>query len=457
MHYRSQRVAYPYFLLSIILFALQVVFGLLIGAQFIWPDILSGLLPFDVGREIHLNTMVFWLLLGLMGATYYLVPEEAQRELYSTKIARVQFWLLALTGVAAVVGFIFGLTEGREYIEAPRVLDWLIVAGALMFLYNIVMTVVKGKGWTATLGILIGGLTGLSGMYLFGMKFFGNLVLDQYYWWWVIHLWVEGTWEMIAAAILAFMLIKITGVSRKRVEKWLYIEAILVLATGILGIGHHYYWIGTPKYWLAIGGFFSMLEPIPLVLMVWDTLHEYKSRTIKHQNEVALYWIVGGVVLHFIGAGVLGVVQTLPVVNQWTHGTQMTASHGHLAFFGAFAMLVIAAIYYMLPDMADKHDYNQRLGKWAFWTMTSSMVVMTAILLGAGIVQVYLERILGMAFVTVKSQYLSTWMLWRFITGLVFTAGVGMLVVDFFRLPIYVNRRFNSSGQRRKQESTVEL
>jgi len=128
-----------------------------------------------------------------------------------------------------------------------------------------------------------------------------------------------------------------------------------------------------------------------------------------------------------------------------------------LAFFGAFAMLVIAAIYYMLPDMADKHDYNQRLGKWAFWTMTSSMVVMTAILLGAGIVQVYLERILGMAFVTVKSQYLSTWMLWRFITGLVFTAGVGMLVVDFFRLPIYVNRRFNSSGQRRKQESTVEL
>lgn len=215
---------------------------------------------------------------------------------------------------------------------------------------------------------------------------------------------------MIAAAILAYMLIKITGVERKYIEKWLYIETILVLATGILGIGHHYFWIGTPKYWLAIGGFFGILEPIPLVLMVWDTVKEYKRRNIKHPNELALYWIIGGVILHFVGAGVLGAVQTLPVVNQWTHGTQLTASHGHLAFFGAFAMLVIAAIYYMVPDMAS-HNYTQRLGKNAFWIMTISMVSMTVVLFGAGLVQVYLERVLGMDFNTVKNQFMYVWMM----------------------------------------------
>jgi len=439
MRYESQKEAYPYFVLSSILFCLQVIFGLIIGAQFIWPGLFSSVLPFNIGREIHLNTMVFWLLLGLMGATYYLIPEEADRELYSPAIAKMQFWLLALTGVAAVIGFLFGWTEGREYIEAPRILDWLIVVGALMFLYNILMTIIKGKGWTVVTGILISGIGGLSVIYLFGMKFFGNLVLDQYYWWWVIHLWVEGTWEMIAAAILAFMLIKITGVERKHIEKWLYIETILVLGTGILGIGHHYFWIGTPEYWLAIGGFFSMLEPIPLVLMVWDTAREYKKTNIKHPNELALYWIYGGVILHFIGAGVLGVVQTLPVVNQWTHGTQLTASHGHLAFFGAFAMLVIAAIYYMVPDMVN-HKYSQKLGKKAFWTMTISMVLMTAVLFGAGLVQVYLERVLGMDFNTVKNQFMNIWMIWRFIFAVVFTIGVGMFTVDFFRILLMVRK-----------------
>jgi nitric oxide reductase subunit B len=435
MRYQSQKVAYPYFVLSAILFGLQIAVGLVIAAQYVWPNFLSTLLPFNVGREIHLNTMVFWLLLGLMGATYYLVPDETGEELFSTKLAKFQFWLLALTGVAAVVGFLFGWTEGREYIEAPRFFDWLIVVAALVFLFNILRTILKGK-WTVILGVLLGGMAGLSVIYLFGMKFFANVGVDQYFWWFVIHLWVEGTWEMIAAAVLAYMLIKLTGAERKTVEKWLYIETILVMATGILGIGHHYYWIGTPKYWLAIGGFFSFLEPIPLVLMVLDTYREYRKRTIKHPNQVALLWIIGSVIVHFIGAGIMGVVQTLPAINKWTHGTQLTASHGHLAFFGAFAMLVIAASYYMLPDMSGRHEFRQRRGKIAFWSMVIGMGAMSTILFGAGIVQVYLERILGMDYSTVKSQFLHFWMFWRLIAGMLFTFGVGLFIVAFFNLPV---------------------
>ncbi len=85
----------------------------------------------------------------------------------------------------------------------------------------------------------------LAVMWLFGIPFFKNLTLDYYYWWWVIHLWVEGAWELIAASIMAFVLLKITGIERKVIEKWLYVEVALVLITGIIGTGHHYYWIGT--------------------------------------------------------------------------------------------------------------------------------------------------------------------------------------------------------------------
>ncbi|WP_366922520.1 cbb3-type cytochrome c oxidase subunit I [Metallumcola ferriviriculae] len=429
MKYKSQRAAYPYFVLAMILFGLQVLFGLVIAAQFIWPQLLRNILPFSVGREVHLNTMVFWLLLGLMGATYYLVPEETQSELYSTKLASLQFWLLGLTGVATVVGFLFGWTEGREYIEAPRLLDWLIVIGALIFLFNVLATILKSRRWTAIMGVLFAGMTGLSLMYLVGMKFFGSISVDQFFWWWVIHFWVEGTWELIAAAITAYLLVKLTGVNTKVVAKWLYIEVTLVVFTGVLGIGHHYYWIGTPKYWLMIGGLFGLLEPIPILLMVIDTLRHTKGMKTAGTNRVALLWLVGAAITHFVGAGLMGVVQTLPSINKWTHGTQLTAAHGHLAFYGAFAMLVIAAMYYMVPEMTGAL-VSRKSGSRIFWMMLLSMCAMSLIMFGAGITQVYMERIMGLDFTYVKNSFTNFWLLWRLVAGFFFAWGTLWLVKD---------------------------
>ena len=433
MKYVSQKIAFPYFLLAVLLLLLQVVFGLITAAQFIWTSFMQNIIPFNIGREIHLNTMVFWLLLGLMGATYYLVPDETDHELHSTKIAWTQFWLLAATGVAAIIGYFFGWTEGREYIEAPRFLDWLIVIGALMFLFNIAATIIKSKRWNPILGVIFAGMAGLSVIYLFGMKFFGSMSLDQFFWWWVIHLWVEGTWELIAAGITAYLLIKLTGVSLGVVAKWLYLEVTLVLLTGILGIGHHYYWIGTPEYWLPIGGLFSLLEPLPILLMVFDTLRHVKDSPKPHPNKIALLWVVGAAITHFVGAGLMGVVQTLPAINKWTHGTQLTAAHGHLAFYGAFAMLVIAAMYYMLPEIRETQVSGKR-GIWAFWVMLLSMVSMSFILFGAGITQVYLERILGLDFTYVKTNFNNLWFIWRLITGAGFAVGLVILIRDIVEI-----------------------
>ena len=91
-----------------------------------------------------------------------------------------------------------------------------------------------------------------------------NISVDQHWWWWVIHLWVEATWEVLVGCIMAWGLMHTLGASRHIVTTWLYIEVALMFGSGILGLGHHYFWIGTPEYWFTIGGFFSALEPIPL-------------------------------------------------------------------------------------------------------------------------------------------------------------------------------------------------
>lgn len=441
MRYESQRVAYKYFTLAALLFGLQVIFGLINAAQYIWPGFLAGILPFNIARMIHLNLMVFWLLLGLMGGVYYLASDEAGAELFSPALANFQFWLLAATGVGAVAGFLFfGYSEGREYLEAPRVFDWLIVVGALTFLFNVLFTFTRGRKWSPVSGVLFGGLAGLSVLYLFGMVFLKSLAVDMYVWWWVIHLWVEGTWELIAAAITAYLLIRLTGIDRKIIEKWLYIEVGLVLLTGILGTGHHYYWIGTPEYWLWIGGIFSALEPLPILLMVFDTLRHVRESQSPHPNKVALYWVVGGAISHFIGAGVMGFIQTLPQINKWTHGTQFTPAHGHLAFFGAYGMLVLAIIYFALPELRRVTEFDQRRSIRVFWTLSVSMLAMSVILLGAGMVQVYLERMLGIDFMTVKNQYFPLWMALRGLAGVAFTVGVAWFLGDYFTLGVAARR-----------------
>jgi len=433
MTYESQKVAIKYFVISAVFFGLQVIVGLLLAAKYIWPDPIIGFLPFNTARAIHTNLLVVWMIFGFMGGTYYIVPEESGTELFSKKLANLQFWLLLLGGLAGVVGFLFGWTAGRPLLELPVELKWAVVLVVLIFIFNVFFTMLRTKKWTVIQGMLLGGIVMLAVMWLFGIPFFKNLTLDYYYWWWVIHLWVEGAWELIAASIMAFVLLKITGVERQVIEKWLYVEVALVLITGIIGTGHHYYWIGTPNYWLWWGGIFSALEPLPILFMVFDTLNHVRHKKLEVSNRVALYWAVGCAIFHFIGAGVWGMLHTLPQVNRWTHGTQVTTSHGHMAFFGAYAMTIITAIYYALPKLKGLEQFNQRKGFWAFWITTTTMMAMGLAFGTAGVVQSYMQRGLGIDFLTVQG-FMRPWMMGVFFSGILFLVGVVIYIYDVLTL-----------------------
>ena len=200
-----------------------------------------------------------------------------------------------------------------------------------------------------------------------------NLGLDKLYWWFVVHLWVEATWELVMAAILGFLMLKLTGVDREVVEKWLYVIVATALFSGILGTGHHYLWIGTPAYWQWVGSIFSIFEAVPFfAMMSFAFVMVWKGRR-NHPNKAALLWSLGCSIVAFFGAGVWGFLHTLHGVNYYTHGTQVTAAHGHLAFFGAYVCLNLAMITYAMPVLRGREPYNQVLNMASFWLMTSGM------------------------------------------------------------------------------------
>lgn len=432
LQFPSQRVAYPYFLASGMLFFLQIVFGLVIAAQYVWPTWLMDSFPFNVGRATHLNLLIFWLLLGLMGAAYYLIPEETGAELFSIRLAYVQLGVMAIAGLGTMVSFWFlGTSLGQPFTESPMPWPWLIALGVVLFLVNIGWTIIRSRRWTAISTVLFGGMIGMAALYLINMLPIDNLVVDYFWWWWIIHLWVEGTWELVAAAITAFLLIKLTGVDRSITSRWLYVAVSLFMFTGIIGIGHHYYWIGTPSYWLTVGAVFSALEPIPIILMTYDAFRSMRHAETEPTNRIAWIFLIGSAVGHFFGAGVWGFSQTLPQINQWTHGTLLTASHGHFAFFGAFGLLVLASAYYMMPKIKEIELLQTNRSMWAFRLMIAGMLFMVLAFTLAGTVQTYLYRLLGMDFMVVRDQYVRFWMFWVWFFGLaLFLPGVLVYLLD---------------------------
>ncbi len=450
MKYKSQKVAKLYFIAAIGLFVGQILFGLIIGAQYIWGDFLFPEIPFNVARMVHTNLLIVWLLFGFMGAAYYLVPEEAETDLVMPWLANLMFWIFLAAGAATILGYLLvpysSLAEltkndllptmGREFLEQPTITKVGIVIVALSFLANIGLTILKGRKTVINLVLLLG-MTGLAVFFLFAFYNPVNVVLDKYYWWWVVHLWVEGVWELILGSILAFILIKTTGVDREVIEKWLYVIIAMTLITGIIGTGHHYYWIGTPEFWQWWGSIFSAMEPIPFFMMTVYAFNMVNKRRRNHPNKAAVLWALGTAVMAFLGAGVWGFLHTLSPVNYYTHGTQITAAHGHMAFYGAYVMIVLAMISYAMPMLRGREAANsvksQVLEMWGFWLMTISIVFITLFLTGAGILQVYLQRFADnpMPFMVVQEKIQLFYAL-REITGFIFLLGLLVYIASFF-------------------------
>ncbi len=450
MKYTSQMVAKPYFIFALILLAGEMLFGLTLGVQYIFGDFLFPYIPFNVARMVHTNLLIVLILFGFMGAAYYLVPEESERELWSPKLAIITFWVFAAAGVATILGYLLvpyaelaKLTQndllptmGREFLEQPTITKIGIVIVALAFILNIGMTVIKGRKTVVSV-VLLTGLVGLAVFFLFAFYVPDNLVLDKFFWWYVVHLWVEGVWELIMGAILAFVLIKVTGVDREHIDKWLYLIIAMTLVSGVVGTGHHFFYIGTPDYWLWLGSIASAVEPLPFFMMILFAFAMTKNRRINHENKIALTWAKGTAVMAFLGAGVLGFLHTLAPVNYFTHGTQLTAAHGHLSFYGAYIMILFTIVSYAMPILRGRTGGNcaksQKVELVSFWMMNIGMLGLTLALVIAGTMQVIYQRIGNnpMGFMETQAQIIPVYGV-RLFFGLIAITGLVTYLYSFF-------------------------
>mgnify|MGYP003562712273 CR=1 FL=1 len=457
LKFESQKLGINYFVVAAILFGAQLVMGLIAATQFLYPSFLFEIFDFSVARMVHINALVVWMLYAMIGSVYYLLPDETGIETVGIKLGKLAFYILTAAVTVVVLVYILVqvgpasestiwlINEGREYIEAPRWADIGIVVVVLVFVFNLFATAMKGEQ-TGIITVLMADVLALAGLYLAGMFFTDNISMDQYWWWWVIHLWVEATWEVFVGCLAAYGLIKMIGARREVVEMWLWIEVSMLFGSGILGMGHHYFWIGTPEYWWEIGALFSALEPVPLVAMFVHVIYDWGKETgLKEghgsgektmNNSPAFAWFVTNAFGNFLGAGIWGFFHTLPQVNIYTHGTQFTSAHGHLAFFGAYATILIGMFYMGVQGKNGIKVMKATFdSKMAITLITLGVLGMTISLTVAGYGQVLVERAqMGATwegfFVSQDMVWFVQGLGWRLATGIMTFVGFLYLVKD---------------------------
>lgn len=448
IEYQTQRLSMRFFMLMAALFIVQVVFGMILALQQVDPTLLAGTLNFNIARSQHLNLGIVWILSGFIGTILFVGPLLSKRELASPWLIKFLFYALVavvLWNIAAqflarsgMAGWWLGqpwIQEGREYLEAGRAADVVILIGFSILTFVVLRTFPPRREWHEIHWGLAIGIVALTLVWVFGLFFTPRLDVSEYFRWYVVHYWVEGVWEVIHISLVGFLLVLMFDAKVKSVGYAVFWGVALVWLSGLIGNAHHYFWIGTPEFWQFWGSLFSALEPLPLIFCFWHIYLDAHQDRRPLKNAPAFYFILGSVVLEQVGAGILGFTMTFALTNVWSHGTWVTPSHAHLALFGTFGMLGIAAAYYAVPLMRGLKAYDEQLGRLAFWLVFTGMLGMAFAFAMGGTVQVFAYRTLGLDwFGGDIYPAMDFFKVLVPVFGAVFMVGTGLIVYDLFTL-----------------------
>ena len=356
----------------------------------------QSLLPFNVMRALHVNLAIIWVAIGWLVGGLLIAPLVGKEDLKFPWLVDVLWAALLIVGGGGLIGIYMGATgqmrdvwfwfgnEGRELLNLARVWDIGLVVGLVMWFLMVVSVIRKAKTNNVLVGTIIWSAFGIATLYMAGMmpihKIAPNFTVDDYYRWWVVHLWVELTFELFAAGVLAFLTVALGLVSRKAAERIMLFELGLIMLSGTLGVGHHYWWQGLDEYWIAVGGIFSALEPLPLVLLMIEAFKE--QRDIQKEGRafpfaVPFLFLAGSAFLNWFGAGFLGMLINTPTINYYSHGTYLIMPHGHVALLGAFGYISLAFMYMVARSnaMAKNLVWEDRWSKVGFWLVTVGVVL----------------------------------------------------------------------------------
>ena len=401
----SQRKVGKYFIIVSLVLLAQILVGALMAHYYAEREAFYGIaigafLPFNFLRDVHIQTPVIWIGLSWISAAIFIAPIiSGQEAKWQSHFVDFLFWVTLLVVGGAIVGDYLGImgfidkgwfwigNQGLSYLQLGRLWQIGFCVGLILWSYIVFrgmwptwqsFKVGAKEFWTGNIRLehlFWASTINVAVLYCFGMipltGIEKSFTITDFWRWWVVHLWVEQSFEFFTVCATGYLLIGVGLVSRRLVERTVFFEVILIFLGGVLGTGHHWYWNGTPDLWIPLGTMFSFIEVLPLTLLIIDAIEELqliKKQKVFSYNLVYLY-ILGAAFWNFVGAGVFGGgTLNAPLINYYEHGTFLSFNHAHTALFGAFGLLAIGLVYFCLRyASANNSDWSERLGVWAFW------------------------------------------------------------------------------------------
>ena len=455
--FKSQKKLLKYIPIVAGFFFLQLILGGYLAHLYTDPTadfiISQKILPFNVVRSLHTQIAILWVAIGWLVGGLLIAPWIANKDHKFPWLVDVLWIALLVVGLGSVFGLYMGATgqmrelwfwfgnEGRELINLGRVWDIGLFVGLVFWFLLVVSLIRKAATNNPLVGTIIWAAFAIATLYLAGMmpihKIMPNFTVDDYYRWWVIHLWVELTFELFAVGVIAFFTVTLGLISHKTAVRVMFFELFLIMLSGTLGVGHHYWWQGLDEYWIAIGGIFSALEPLPLVLLIIEAAKNQREKL--HTGEgfdfsIPFMWVAGSAILNWIGAGFLGMVINTPTISYYSHGTYLIMPHGHVALLGAFGYVSIAFLYMTsrANALANNYVWNEKLSRIGFWILTIGVLLFAIPTLIIGFEQAKTAFEMGYFFARTRDvlEDMHGWMWFRLLPDGMMILGGGIILYD---------------------------
>ena len=405
-----------YFWVVNLLILAQVLLGVITAHYGVEGDGFYGIdiarfIPYSITRTWHVQLAIFWIATAWLATGLYIAPSLNGRDPKYQKVGvNILFIALLIVVGGSLIGQWFGVMQrmnlvnnfwfghqGYEYVDLGRFWQILLLVGLFLWLALMVrpiLPVIRKK--TSEKGLLILFLISCAAIALFygaGLMWgrTTNLAVAEYWRWWVVHLWVEGFFEVFATVVAAFLFTRMGLLRIKSATNNVLFATVIFLTGGILGTFHHLYFTGTPTGVMALGATFSALEVVPLVLIGFEAYHNYRiSKATEWLKDYKwpIYFLLSVAFWNFLGAGIFGFIINPPIALYYMQGLNTTPVHGHAALFGVYGMLGIGLILFVLRSMYRHQKWNNKLISFTFWSLNLGLLLMVVLsLLPVGLMQ----------------------------------------------------------------------
>jgi nitric oxide reductase subunit B len=421
----SMKATLKYFWVVTALILVQILMGIItahygVEGQAFYGMPLSSILPYSISRTWHIQLAIFWIATSWLATGLYLAPAVSGKEPKFQALG-VNFLFIALLVivVGSLIGQWFGVMQrlglvtnfwfghqGYEYVDLGRFWQIFLFVGLIIWLVLMargLMPALKAKAENRSLlTMFLISTIAIAAFYGAGLMWGQqtHLAVAEYWRWWVVHLWVEGFFEVFATVAIAFLFVRLGLVRLATATTSVLFSTIVFLSGGILGTFHHLYFSGTPTVILALGASFSALEVVPLVFMGYEGYGNFKVS--QNRNWISgykwpIYFFLSVAFWNLVGAGIFGFLINPPIALYYMQGLNTTPVHGHTALFGVYGMLGIGLMLFVLKSMAPEKIWNEKWIKFAFWTINIGLALMVLIsVLPVGLAQTWVSVRTGM-------------------------------------------------------------